>query len=270
MSHHLPTFPAPPGCQTGSMPHPGRGGTISRMASTPTERLTTFVTGCDHGLGLAVARAALQRGDRVFAVCLRSRSAGELKALRHTAGPRLTILAADLSSEQHLKRVCGVVRRKAKRLDLLVNVAGAYWRDGLDKLTGRDLHRMFAINAFAPALLIRHLRPLLKAAQGVVVNISSEAGGIADVDSNRPILAYAASKTALNMLTRKLAFELAPDGVRLFAIHPGWMKTPMGRKEGAPMQDPADTARDVLRLSAHVTPSMNGGFFNHDGSARRW
>jgi len=206
----------------------------------------------------------------VFAVCLRSRSAGDARKLQKEVGPRLTILAADLSSEAHLKRVGSIVRRKAKRLDLLVNVAGAYWRDGLDKLSSRDLHRMFAVNAFAPVLLARHLRPLLREGHGVIVNVSSEAGGIADVNSHRPILAYAASKTALNMFTRKLAFELEPDRIRVFAIHPGWMKTPMGRKEGAPVQDPADTAREILHLAGHLTPGMNGGFFNHDGKARRW
>ncbi len=234
------------------------------------EGRTTLVTGCDHGLGLEVARAALRRGDRVFALCLRSRSAGDLRALRREAGARLTVLAADLSSEAHLQRACAIVRRKAARLDLLVNVAGAYWRDGLDRLTSRDLHRMFAVNAFAPVLLARFLRPLLRAAHGTIANVSSEAGGIADVNGNRPILAYAASKTALNMFTRKLAFELAGDGVKVFALHPGWMKTPMGRKEGAPVQDPADTARDILSLAARLTPAMNGGFFNHNGTPRRW
>lgn len=239
------------------------------MPNDPQAR-TILVTGCDHGLGLEVARAAVRRGDRVFAVCLRSRSAGELRKLRASADQRLTMLAADLSSEAHLKRICAMVRRQTRRLDLLVNVAGAYWRDGLDRLTSRDLHRMFAVNAFAPVLLARHLRPLLRTARGVIVNVSSESGGIADVTSNRPILAYAASKTALNMFTRKLAFELAPDQVRVVAIHPGWMKTPMGRKEGNPVQDPADTARDLLILAGRLTAAMNGGFFNHDGTPRRW
>ncbi len=230
---------------------------------------TALVTGCDHGLGVEVAKALLERGDRVFAICYRSRSAGEIRRLRKAYPKALTILAADLSSEEHLKRVCGIVRRKTKVLDLLVNVAGAYWRDGLDKLTSRELHRMFAVNAFAPILLVRHLRAALKSAHGVVVNVSSESGGIADVTSNRPILAYAASKTALNMFTRKLMFELQPDKVSIFAIHPGWMQTPMGRKEGDPNQPPAETARNILKLAGKAG-SLNGGFFNHDGSRRNW
>lgn len=230
---------------------------------------TAVVTGCDHGLGVEVAKACLLRGDRVFAICYRSRSAGEIRKIRKAYPKTLTILAADLSSEEHLKRVCGMIRRKAKALDLLVNVAGAYWRDGLDKLNQRDLHRMFAVNAFAPVLMVRHLRPLLKSARGVIVNVSSESGGIADVKNNRPILAYAASKTALNMFTRKLMFELQPDRISVFAIHPGWMQTPMGRKEGSPNQPPADTARNILKLSLRAF-QLNGGFFNHDGSARRW
>jgi NAD(P)-dependent dehydrogenase (short-subunit alcohol dehydrogenase family) len=181
----------------------------------------------------------------------------------------LTILAADLSSEEHLKRMCGIVGRRTKTLDLLVNVAGVYWRDGLDRLTSRDLHRMFAVNAFAPVLLARHLRPILRGAKGTIVNVSSEAGGIADVKSARPILAYAASKTALNMFTRKLMFELAPDGISVFAMHPGWMRTPMGRREGNPTQPPERTASDLLRLASR-SKSLNGMFLDHDGSSRNW
>ena len=62
---------------------------------------TTVVTGCDHGLGVEVAKACLLRGDRVFAICYRSRSAGEIRRVRKAFPKTLTILAADLSSEEH-------------------------------------------------------------------------------------------------------------------------------------------------------------------------
>src|SRR5687767_535473 len=85
-----------------------------RRSGRSAEMKTALVTGCDHGLGVEVAKACLTRGDRVIAVCFRSRSAGEIRKLRKEHGDRLTVLAADLSSEEHLKRMCGIVRKKTK------------------------------------------------------------------------------------------------------------------------------------------------------------
>src|SRR6185295_16363126 len=136
-------------------------------------------------------------------------------------------------------RACAAIRRRTRTADALFNVAGVYFRDGLDRVTYRDLTLMHAVNAFAPLVIVRHLRPALKAARHArIVNVSSEAGSLAGVASRRPIIAYAMSKTALNMVTRKLVWELEDDGVRVISIHPGWMRTPMGRSEGDPIQEP--------------------------------
>ena len=227
---------------------------------------TTVVTGCDHGLGFELARAAAARGDRVFALCLKPGQAGGLKADR-----RITVVGANLALERSLVRACAAIRRRTRRVDGLFNVAGVYFRDGLDQVTYRNLALMHAVNAFAPLVLVRHLRPLLRAARKArIVNVSSEAGALAGVSSRRPIIAYAMSKAALNMVTRKLVWELAEDGARVISVHPGWMQTPMGRSEGEPTQPPAATARNLLRLANRITPKMNGGFFDHDGTPRAW
>jgi len=181
------------------------------------------------------------------------------------------VVGANLAVERSVVKACAVIRRRARRVDALFNVAGVYFRDGLDAVTYRHLAQMHAVNAFAPLVLVRHLRPLLRAARTArIVNVSSEAGALAGVSSRRPIIAYAMSKAALNMVTRKLAWELADDGARVISVHPGWMQTPMGRREGKPTQPPAATARNLLRLAGRITPKMNGGFFDHDGTPRDW
>lgn len=178
----------------------------------------------------------------------------------------------DQAGEAGVRRGAAAVKRLTKRVDLLVNVAGIYFEDGLDRVSFRDFQRMFAVNAFGPACFVRSLRPLLKAAGGAaIVNVTSESGSLATVNSARPIFAYAASKAAMNMFSRKMAFELKADRVNVIAIHPGWMDTPMGRQGGAhPTQDPAATARDVFTLVEKLDEGMSGGFFWHHGERFPW
>jgi NAD(P)-dependent dehydrogenase (short-subunit alcohol dehydrogenase family) len=194
-----------------------------------------------------------------------------MKKLAREYGRELIVLRMDMGSERSIDRACAVVRKKAKKLHVLVSNAGVYWTDGLDKVSFRDFRMMFDVNAFGPARLARNLRGLLRASgEGRIVNVSSESGSLANVLGPRPILAYGASKAALNMLARRMSFELMSDGIRVICIHPGWMKTPMGCASGEPPQDPADTARDVFNLAARIDAKMNGGFFLHNGKRFPW
>jgi len=72
------------------------------------------------------------------------------------------------------------------------------------------------------------------------------------------------------MLARRMSFELVKDGILVVCVHPGWMRTPMGRLSGKPPQDPADTARDVYDLAARMNRTMTGGFFLHTGKRFPW
>ncbi len=234
---------------------------------------TAVITGCDYGLGVELVRRALADGCRVFAGCLNPPGAKEMKALKKENGDRLTVCRMDMSSEASVRRAAAGIRRKAPRVDLLINNAGIYAEDGLDGVSFDALSRMFAVNTFGPAVLIRELHAPLREAKGVVVNITSEAGSQAGVTNARPILAYGASKAALNAITRRLSFILAKDGIRVIAVHPGWMRTPMGRAGGAePTQEPSATADDVFALVAKVRAEagMSGGFFEHNGRPYPW
>ncbi len=230
-----------------------------------------LVTGCDYGLGVDLVRTALARGHVVFAGCLKPASARAVKQLQREHGARLTVVRLDMGSEANIRSVAAFVRSKTRKLDLLINNAGVYWHDGIDRVSFKSFHRMFDVNAFGPILLIRHLRPLLRAAHGArIINISSEAGSMQMVKSPRPILAYGASKSALNMLSRRISYQLAGDGIRLAMIHPGWMRTPMGFVNGEPGQEPADTAADIFRLAEKLSRKTTGGFFYHTGKVHPW
>jgi len=232
---------------------------------------TAVITGCDFGLGVELAREAVRLGYRVFAGCYRSRSAGEMKRLQKATGGTLVPFSIDMSSEASIKRAADFISRKTKSVNLLVNNAALCGYDSVDKVNMRAFHRMFAVNSFGPMVLLRRLRKLLAASGGgKVVNISSEAGSIGTANTARNIYAYSASKTALNMLMHRAALELAPEKTAIVMLHPGWMKTPMGRTAGKPPQDPSDTARDVFKIAGRMGVKETGGFFLHNGKRYPW
>ena len=91
---------------------------------------TLLVTGCDHGLGVEVAGAALQAGYRVFAGCLKPARAAGMRALARGSGDRLAVFGVDMGSERSVRRAAAWVGRRTRSLDVLVNNAGIYRTDG--------------------------------------------------------------------------------------------------------------------------------------------
>jgi len=231
---------------------------------------TVVVTGCDYGLGAELVKRGLADGWRVFACGLNPAKTKPMRELARAYGKQLEVLRMDMSSESAIRRGAAVIRRRIPRLDLLVNNAGVYWTDGAEQMSFRSFQRMFAVNTIGPAVLVRELLKPLRAARGRIVNVSSESGSLAGVTNGRPIIAYGASKAALNMVMRRLSFILADDGIRILCVHPGWMRTPMGKLSGDPDQEPATTAKEIFELAGKLDATMSGGFLDHDGHARPW
>ena len=97
-----------------------------------------------------------------------------------------------------------------------------------------DWDQQIAVNLTAPFLLIRHAMPLLRAARGAIVNV----GSIEGLGNNPRHPAYGASKAGLHGLTRAVAVDHGPDGVRCNAVAPGWIDTPLNENFIASMPDP--------------------------------
>ncbi|GAA1707744.1 SDR family oxidoreductase [Kribbella yunnanensis] len=215
-----------------------------------------LVTGSVSGIGAGVARRLAADG---FAVAVHSRVsreagdalAGELGGSYHQAD-----LANDDAAQGLLPEVLGV----HGRLDVLVNNAGISWpvpHAELDGLTAADWRRVLDVNLIAPWLLCTAALPALRESGGCVVNVTSHAG----VRPKGSSIAYAASKAALNHVTKLLAAALGPD-VRVNAVAPGLVDTPMTAdwtdaqelwKTTSPMRrgaQPADVA-DLISALIH-------------------
>jgi hypothetical protein len=133
----------------------------------------------------------------------------------------------------------------------------------------------FAVNAIGPALLMKHLLPLLpREGKAVFATLSAKVGSIGD-NGYGGWYSYRASKAALNQLVRTAAIELARRrGETLcVAIHPGTTDTPLSQpfgKTGLTVRPPAESAARVLGVLDRLGVADSGGFFNHDGTALPW
>ncbi|MFI1581841.1 SDR family NAD(P)-dependent oxidoreductase [Embleya sp. NPDC020630] len=183
-----------------------------------------LITGAGTGIGRATARAYAAEGAHVIAVGRRREPLAET-AEGH---PRITPLTADITAEGEPERIVRTIAEAHGRLDVLVNNAGIVGTGGLGAYTRTTIDPLLATNLIAPLLLTQAALPLLERAGGVIVNITTSVGQRAWPGNSL----YAATKTALELLTRSWAVELAPRGVRVVAVAPGAVGTPIAEHNG--------------------------------------
>ncbi|MCI4348463.1 MAG: SDR family oxidoreductase [Thermoplasmata archaeon] len=195
------------------------------MTNPEAPRPVALVTGASRGLGRVVSEVLASEGWDLVLVARRDGPLTELA--RELTGRTLEVrtVPGDVSSPELRTRVIGVVAEFG-RLDLLVNNASELGPSPLKPLTElsvEELRRIMEVNLLAPLALVTELRPYLRVARGLVVNISSDAavGGYPGWGG------YGASKAALDLATRTLAGELRPEGIRLVSVDPGDMRTEM-------------------------------------------
>jgi NAD(P)-dependent dehydrogenase (short-subunit alcohol dehydrogenase family) len=220
-----------------------------------------LVTGSSSGIGAAIA-ARLAADGMIVAVHSRtSRAAGERVAA--TIGG--TYHQADLADEAQCGQLIGSVLDRHGHLDVLVNNAGVSWpipHDDLAAVTTATWHQFLDVNLIAPWLLTAAALPALRSSPrpggGAVISITSHAG----VRPKGASIPYAASKAALNHVTRLLAATLGP-AVRVNAVAPGLVDTPLTAtweqaqalwRESSPMRRAA-RPEDVADLVAAIAAS---------------
>lgn len=186
-----------------------------------------LVTGSTSGIGAAVAARLVRDG---YTVALHSRSSVEKGRARALELGHASYTRSDLSDEGQCRRLIHDVLEEHRRLDVLVNNAGVSEiipHADLNAATPAVWTRLMRVNVIAPWLLIAEAEPALRKAcaggrQGCIVNITSHAG----VRPKGASIPYAATKAALNHVTRLLAVALAPQ-IRVNAVAPGLVDTPM-------------------------------------------
>ena len=186
-------------------PHP------APSAAGAAEPRVVVVTGAASGIGHATAAMFRDLGDTVFGLDLRDTVPEGVEYVHCNVGERASVDAAIETCARH------------GRIDVLANVAGVVQFGHFEQITDEEWDRVHAVDLKGPFMLIRAAMPHLRACGGNVVNVSSVAGNV----SQPYTVAYAAAKGGLTQLTKALALELSPAGIRVNAICPGTVDTPI-------------------------------------------
>jgi NAD(P)-dependent dehydrogenase (short-subunit alcohol dehydrogenase family) len=204
---------------------------------------TALVTGTSRGLGRAIAGLFAAEGARVLAHA-RTREAAAAVAEAVGGEP----VWGDLSGGDGVRAVADRAAALASELQILVHNAGIGSPGGLEDHSREQFNRVMAVNAAAPLFLTQSLLEPLRAAGRTarIVIVSSDSGRFT-VPKNGVAFPYRMSKAAANMLTLNLAAALAPDGILVNAMHPGWVRTDMGGPD-APVA-PEEAAETALHLA---------------------
>ncbi|MDW5593582.1 SDR family oxidoreductase [Conexibacter stalactiti] len=188
----------------------------------------SIVTGAASGIGRATALALAAQGDAVLVADLDGAGAERTAAEITAAGGVAVGRAVNVASAEDCEAAVGAAASLGE-LRALVNVAGiAADPDTVESISDADLERLWSVNVGAVFRLGRHAIPLLRAAGGGAIVTTSSVHAYATMTGNA---AYAASKGALVALTRQLALDLAPDGIRSVCVAPGSVDTPLTRRE---------------------------------------
>jgi NAD(P)-dependent dehydrogenase (short-subunit alcohol dehydrogenase family) len=237
---------------------------------------TALITGAGSGIGEGIASAMAKAGARVIAVDVKGETA---ERTARAIGATARSFACDVSDRAQCDALAAAVRREAGAISVLVNNAGIIRRGPVtDPAARRDWDATLAVNLDGPYFMTTAFLDQLKETKGAIVNIGSVQSFVALPNS----AAYTTSKGGVRALTKALAIELSPLGIRVNAIGPGLIATPLNakaRENPAYMKNfegriplgrigmPEDIApvavflaSDMARYITGVTLPVDGGF----------
>ncbi|HUF00704.1 MAG TPA: SDR family oxidoreductase [Anaerolineales bacterium] len=210
------------------------------MADVGDQSRVAIVTGGGSGLGLGIATKFTQHGIQAVIV---GRDLEKLNAAKAQLGENVFPMVCDLSDLASIPALVENVIDQFARIDILVNNAGINMKKEFTEVTDDDFQSILTTNLCSVFALSREVvKHMLKQGSGTIINISSMAAqyGLPKV------IAYSASKTAIDGMTRAMAVELSPKGIRVNAIAPGFIYTAMTDK--SLNTDPERKAKAIGRI----------------------
>lgn len=218
---------------------------------------TVVVTGASRGIGLALCRVYQSRGDAVVAVC--RAASDELESLGVEVLEGLDVTAADAGARL-------AVALEGRRVDVLINNAGVFGNNTLGEIDFDDVLRQYMVNAVAPLRITEALLPVLGQGSKVAM-ITSRMGSITDNGSGA-YYAYRMSKAALNAAGVSLARDLAPRGIAVALLHPGFVQTRMVGFAGD--ITPQQSAEGLVARIDELDLATSGCFRHSNGQNLPW
>jgi len=211
----------------------------------PSNRLkgkVAIITGADSGIGRATAVLFAREGADIAILYLCEHEDAETTGrLCEAEGARVFTIAGDLGDKRHCESAVSQVLDAFGRLDILVNNAGEQHPDeDITDITEAQLRRTFQTNIFAMFFLVQAARPYLKKGSAII-NCTS----VTTYKGSEDLLDYSSTKGAITAFTRSLSSNLIKDGIRVNAVAPGPIWTPLNPCGGKPKEDLKDFGKDT-------------------------
>lgn len=225
---------------------------------------TVLITGANRGIGLEFVRQYLSAGWEVLACC---RTPGDM--LPGYAGKNLAIHALDVTEFNRIKFLAKELA--GKPIDLLICNAGIYPQRGNTGFGSTDYDafaQAFRVNAMAPLKMAEAFVGHVAASElKKMAFVTSKMGSMADNTSGGTYI-YRASKAALNAEVKSLSIDLAPLGITIALLHPGWVRTDMGGPNA--WITPEQSVSGMRKIIENLQPSDSGEFYAFDGQRVPW
>lgn len=205
----------------------------------------TIVTGGAQGIGRAIVETCVREGARVTVLDRDAAAGAALVRALGAEGGQVTFLSADVTSESDVESACAAIAAREGTIDILVNNAGVNAYFDATQMTEAQWDSVFAVDLKGAWLCTKHVLPTMKAhRRGSIVNIAS----IHATLTIAGMFPYAAAKAGLVGLTRSLALDYAPLGIRVNAVSPGWTRTRLVEEWFGLQADPAQAEASVLAV----------------------
>lgn len=228
------------------------------------------ITGAASGIGHATAELFRDLGDTVYGL-----------DIAPTVPAGVSYVACNVGDRAAVKAAITGIGEEHGRIDVLANVAGVVQFGRYDQITDAQWDRVHTIDLKGPFMTIQEALPYLRACKGNIVNVSSVAGRVPQGYT----VAYSAAKGGLTQLTRSLALELSPEGIRVNAVCPGTVDTPIVSEVAEIMPSdldprvadrlmmmlpgraisPAELGSSIVYLASKEARMITGCILAHDG-----
>ena len=228
-----------------------------------------------RGLGLGFVKVLMEQNYRVYAGSYKG-DLHELPEMKQLYPEDLIIIPLDVTNDESVRFAADAIAKDTDVLNLLINTAGiACDRSGniLEKQFYEDIIALYQTNTLGPLRVTQSvLELLLKADDKTLLNISSIAGSVGSVTRIHQY-GYTMSKAALNMQSKLIHNHLKAQGLKVFAIHPGWMHThlfgDLDRMKAAPFE-PIESARSIIQLIKNKKVVDDNIYMDYEGNLLPW
>ncbi len=223
---------------------------------------TVLVTGANRGLGLEFCRQYAAAGWRVIAACRHPDAATELALLAQKYS-HMQIETLDVSDFGQIDELSA--RLSGESIDVLLNNAGVYCDKpdhGFGQLDYQTWAESFTVNTMAPVKMAEAFLPHLERGETkLIATVSSLMGSMTDNTSGGSLL-YRSSKAGLNAVMKSLSIDLLPRSIGVLLLHPGWVRTDMGGKDG--LIGVEESVTGMRRRIEEFTLAQSGNFVTYD------